>query len=192
MPKHLILASASPRRKTLLDQVYLQPEEVVAAEIDETPKQGEIPRKLAIRLASEKSVKIAARFPNDFILSADTVVACGRRILDKVKSANAAEEHLRLLSGRRHQVYGGVAVMTPGGICHTRLVKTQVTFKRLSELEIEGYLASGEWKGKAGAYAIQGSAGAFVKRINGSYSNVVGLPLYETLALLRGSGFTGA
>ena len=192
MPKHLILASASPRRRALLEQVRLQPEKIVAADVDETPMQGELPRKLAVRLASTKGLKIAANFPNDFILAADTVVSCGRRILDKVATADAAAKHLFLLSGRRHQVYGGVAVVTPGGICHTRFVTTQVTFKRLNGLEIEGYLASGEWEGKAGAYAIQGVAGAFVKRINGSYSNVVGLPLYETLALLRGSGFTGA
>ena len=192
MSERFILASASPRRKALLKQVNLQPTQIIAADVDETPIQGEMPRKLATRLAFEKTVKIAARFPNDFILAADTVVACGRRILDKVDNADAASEHLRLLSGRRHQVYGSVAVVTPGGTFHTRLVTTQVTFKRLNSSEIECYLESGEWKGKAGAYAIQGIAGAFVKRINGSYSNVVGLPLYETLALLRGSGFTGA
>ena len=192
MSERFILASASPRRKALLKQVNLQPTQIIAADVDETPIQGEMPRKLATRLAFEKTVKIAARFPNDFILAADTVVACGRRILDKVDNADAASEHLQLLSGRRHQVYGSVAVVTPGGTFHTRLVTTQVTFKRLNSSEIEGYLESGEWKGKAGAYAIQGIAGAFVKRINGSYSNVVGLPLYETLALLRGSGFTGA
>ena len=192
MSERFILASASLRRKALLKQVNLQPTQIIAADVDETPIQGEMPRKLATRLAFEKAVKVAARFPNDFILAADTVVACGRRILDKVDNADAASEHLRLLSGRRHQVYGGVAVVTPGGTFHTRLVTTQVTFKRLNSSEIQGYLESGEWKGKAGAYAIQGTAGAFVKRINGSCSNVVGLPLYETLALLRGSGFTGA
>lgn len=192
MSERFILASASLRRKALLKQVNLQPTQIIAADVDETPIQGEMPRKLATRLAFEKAVKVAARFPNDFILAADTVVACGRRILDKVDNADAASEHLRLLSGRRHQVYGGVAVVTPGGTFHTCLVTTRVTFKRLNSSEIQGYLESGEWKGKAGAYAIQGTAGAFVKRINGSCSNVVGLPLYETLALLRGSGFTGA
>ena len=190
MSERLILASASPRRRLLLDQVNLKPAQIIPAGVDETPMQGEMPRKLAIRLAFEKGFKVAASFPDDFILAADTVVACGRRILDKVESPDAASKHLRLLSGRRHQVYGGVAVVTPGGTFHTRLVTTQVTFKRLNSSEIEGYLESGEWKGKAGAYAIQGIAGAFVKRMNGSCSNVVGLPLYETLALLRGSGFT--
>ena len=192
MSERFILASSSPQRRALLKQVNLQPAQIIAADVDETPIQGEMPRKLAIRLAYNKGVEVAARFPNDFILAADTVVACGRRILDKVDNADAASEHLRLLSGRRHQVYGGVAVVTPGGTFHTRLVTTQVTFKRLNSSEIKGYLESGEWKDKAGAYAIQGIAGAFVKRINGSCSNVVGLPLYETLALLRGSGFTGA
>ena len=192
MSESIILASASPQRRTLLEQVNLQPATIIAADVDETPLQGEMPRKFAIRMALEKGVKVATNFPNDYILAADTVVACGRRILDKVESRDAASKHLRLLSGRRHQVYGGVAVVTPGGAFHTRLVTTQVTFKGLNGMEIESYLESGEWKGKAGAYAIQGIAGAFVKRINGSCSNVVGLPLYETLALLRGSGFTGA
>ena len=192
MSESIILASASPQRRTLLEQVNLQPAKIIAADVDETPNQGEMPRKFAIRMALEKAVKVATNFPTDYILAADTVVACGRRILDKADGRDAALKHLRLLSGRRHQVYGGVAVVTPEGAFHTRLVTTQVTFKGLNALEIENYLESGEWHGKAGAYAIQGIAGAFVKRINGSCSNVVGLPLYETLALLRGSGFTGS
>ena len=146
MSERLILASASPRRKTLLEQVNLQPAKIVAADVDETPMQAEMPRKLASRLAIEKGIKVATTFPNDFILAADTVVACGRRILDKVDNADAASEHLRLLSGRRHQVYGGVAVVTPGGTFHTCLVTTRVTFKRLNSSEIQGYLESGEWE----------------------------------------------
>ena len=188
MTGRLILASSSPRRAALLAQLGIEPAEVAAADIDETPETGELPRHLAGRLAEAKARAVAADFPGDFVLGADTVVACGRRILDKPADAEAARRHISLLSGRRHRVYGGVSLVGPDGRSHARLVMTQVSVKRLSAAEIDEYLASGEWKGKAGAYAIQGRAGGFVTRINGSYSNVVGLPLHETLALLKGLG----
>ena len=188
MPSRLILASASPRRLDLLAQVGLTPDKIVAPNTNELALPRESPRKLAARLAFVKSRLVANEHPNDFVLAADTVVACGQRILDKAKTAAEAEAHLNLLSGRRHRVYSGVALVPPSGSISARLVVTQVTFKRLYKAEIDTYLKSGEWQGKAGAYAIQGLAGGFVKRINGSYSNVVGLPLCETLALLRGAG----
>ncbi len=188
MPGRLILASASPRRVELLAQVGIRPAEVVAADIDETATGKELPREIAARLAAGKACSVAAQFPDDFVLGADTVVACGRRVLDKPESEAAAADHLARLSGQRHRVYGGVCLVSPGGRTQNRLVMTQVSFKRLHASEIADYLASGEWRGKAGAYAIQGLAGGFVRRINGSYSNVVGLPLFETLALLKGVG----
>jgi len=192
MPGRLILASASPRRAELLAQAGLTPDQIVAADVDEAAHVGELPRQLAARLAASKAAAVAADFPEDLVLGADTVVACGRRILDKADDEAEARRHLGLLSGRRHRVYGGVCVAAPGGGLHERLVVTQVTFKRLSGAEIDTYMAGGEWRGKAGAYAIQGRADAFVKRINGSYSNVVGLPLYETVALLGGLGVGAA
>lgn len=188
MSGRLILASASPRRLALLAQVGITPDAVAAAEIDETPEAGELPRQLAARLAAAKAEAVAGQFPDDHVLAADTVVACGRRVLDKAVDDTAARVHLNRLSGRRHRVYGGVCLRAPGGRATARLVVTQVTFKRLEAAEIDAYLATGEWRGKAGAYAIQGLAGGFVKRLNGSYANVVGLPLYETLALLKGAG----
>ena len=188
MSGRLILASASPRRVQLLSQIGLAPYKVVPANINEQSSKGETPRQLTIRLACVKSEKVGRLFPNDFVLAADTIVACGRRILDKAKTASEAATHLHLLSGRRHRVYSGIALALPDGSIRSRHVMTQVAFKRLHKSEIRAYLESEEWRDKAGAYAIQGGAGAFVKRINGSYSNIVGLPLFETLALLRGAG----
>jgi len=184
----LILASASPRRVALLAQVGVTPADIVAAAIDETAETAELPHQVAARLAEAKARAVAAAFPDDFVLGADTVVACGRRLLDKTDDIEHARRHLELLSGQRHRVHGGIAVVAPGGRVHSRLVTTQVSFKRLGKADINAYLESVEWRGKAGAYAIQGRAGGFVKKINGSYSNVVGLALYETLSLLQGLG----
>lgn len=189
--KLLVLASASPRRLELLRQIGLEPAEVVPADVDERPLSGELPRSHAQRLAREKAATVAAMYHSSFVLAADTVVATGRRILGKAENAAQARSHLRLLSGRRHRVHGGIAVIAPDGRLAERLVTTVVRFKRLDEYEIAAYLASGEWQGKAGGYAIQGRAAAFIPSINGSYSNVVGLALAETVALLRGLGYPG-
>ena len=188
-PHKLVLASASPRRVELLAQIGIVPDGIVPADIDETPQRREEPGPLAKRLALGKAEAVAAAHDDAWVLAADTVVGLGRRILGKPENADDARLFLSLLSGRRHRVFGGVTVIPPGGSAARRLVVTTVTFKRLESAEIDAYLASGEWEGKAGAYAIQGLAGGFVRRINGSYFNVVGLPLYETLSLLRGSGF---
>jgi nucleoside triphosphate pyrophosphatase len=185
---HLVLASASPRRLELLKQIGIVPDAVDPAELDESPKPRERPAALASRLAAAKADMVACRHPRSFILAADTVVACGRRILPKAETEAQAHACLELLSGRRHRVWGGIAVATPGGAVTSRCVDTIVSFKRLTAQEIGAYLASGEWKGKAGGYAIQGRAAAFIRGIAGSYSNVVGLPLYETAMLLRGAG----
>ena len=188
MTGRLILASASPRRLALLAQAGIEPDRVEPAEIDETPARGELPRALAARLSQAKAEAVAVRFPGNIVLGADTVVACGRRILDKAEDDGEAKRCLEMLSGKRHRVYGGVCILGPSGAMCSRLVVTQVQFKRLTKAEIDGYVGTGEWRGKAGAYAIQGHAGAFVIKINGSYSNVVGLPLYETLAILCSLG----
>lgn len=188
-PHRLVLASASPRRVELLAQVGIVPHDILPADIDETPAHREQPGPLAKRLALAKGRAVATGISDAWVLSADTVVGLGRRILGKPESESDARKFLSMLSGRRHRVYGGVALFTPDGRVSTRLVTTSVSFKRLETAEIDAYIATGEWQGKAGGYAIQGSAGAFVKGINGSYFNVVGLPLYETLSLLRGSGF---
>jgi septum formation protein len=187
----LILASSSPRRLALLRQVGVIPERSAVPEVDETPLPSELPRAHALRLAEAKASAVAARQGAGaaYVLAADTVVACGRRILGKAHDADTAERFLRLLSGRRHRVYTGVAVIAPGGRRAVRVVMTMVRFKRLSEPEIAAYLACGEWRGKAGGYAIQGRAEAFITAINGSWSNVVGLPLATTLDLLRGLGW---
>lgn len=185
----LVLASASPRRLELLRQIGLEPSAVAPADLDETPQKGELPRIHARRLAVAKAEAVAARFPGDFVLAADTVVARGRRILPKAESPDQARQCLALLSGARHCVFGGIAVLAPDGRRSVRVVDTVVAFKRLDRREMEDYLVGAEWQGKAGGYAIQGRAAVFVKRINGSYSNVVGLPLYETAAMLRGLGF---
>ncbi len=193
--RKLILASASPRRLALLEQVGVRPDLLLPASIDETPHRVEAPRKLALRLADAKAMaaREAADLKDDlkeaYVLAADTVVSVGRRILPKTETVEEATACLRLLSGRAHRVYTGIALASPGGKCRTRLVETRVRFKRLSEREIEAYLASGEWRGKAGGYAIQGIAGGFVVRLVGSYTGVVGLPLRETLDLLDGVGF---
>ncbi len=189
MSGRLILASASPRRLQLLAQIGIVPDEVAVADIDETPLPGELPGDLATRLAAAKAARVAERFAGDFVLGADTVVACGRRVLPKAADEKQAHDCLKLLSGRRHRVFGGVAVVDPEGATHSRRVTTVVTFKRLSRDDIRTYLGAGEWRDKAGGYAVQGRAAAFVSRINGSYANVVGLPLFETAALLRGLGW---
>lgn len=191
----LVLASGSPRRLSLLNQAGLEPDSLEPVEIDETPERGELPRTLAVRLAREKAEAAVPRvrgreeIKDAYILSADTVVAVGRRILPKPEILEEAAACLRLLSGRTHRVYTGVCLVTPRDALRTRLVETRVRFKRLSNEDLESYLASGEWRGKAGGYAIQGLAGSFVTKIVGSYTSVVGLPLYETTALLAGEGF---
>ena len=184
----LILASASPRRLELLRQVGVVPDLVEQPDIDESVCKGELPAPHARRLAVAKAQAIAAGHPDAVVIGADTVVACGRRILGKAEMESECRAFLTLLSGRRHRVYGGVCVSVPGGRRLVRVVQTAVTLKRLSPADIDSYIASGEWQGKAGGYAIQGRAAAFVRRLNGSYSNVVGLPLFETVALLQGSG----
>lgn len=187
-PHPLVLASASARRLDLLTQVGLAPSAVVAADVDETPETGEQPRQLARRLALAKASVVAGRFPDCIVLGADTVVARGRRILPKPADIDEARRCLTLLSGARHRVFGGVAVVAPGGTVVVRVVVTAVVFKRLDGGEIGRYLAAGEWQDKAGGYAIQGRAAEFVREISGSYTNIVGLPLFETCGLLRGLG----
>lgn len=182
----LILASASPRRLELLAQVGIAPDAVAPAEVDETPLPRELPRPCALRLADAKAGAVWAA-PEDVVLAADTVVAVGRRMLGKPADAAEAARFLALLSGRRHRVVTGVAVRR-GDRAWARAVETAVRFRRLGARDIERYLASGEWQGKAGGYAIQGRAGAFVPWIGGSYSNVVGLPLVESLSLLEAAG----
>jgi septum formation protein len=184
----LVLASASPRRLDLLAQIGVKPDAVVPAEVAEEPGRGELPPNHAMRLAAAKADAVVARHRDAAVLGADTVVACGRRILPKAETRDVARRCLELLSGRRHRVHGGIVVIAPDGRRAMRLVTTVVSFKRLTEPEIAGYLDSGEWHGKAGGYAIQGRAAAFVRAINGSYSNVVGLDLFATAALLRGVG----
>ena len=186
----LVLASASPRRLDLLAQIDLVPDAVVAAEIDETPLPNETPRLLALRLAVAKAAKVAAEQPEAFVLAADTVVAVGRRVLPKVETEAQGRTCLALLSGRAHKVLTAVAVRGPDGREASRLVESRLHFKRLTPAEITAYLTSGEGLGKAGGYAIQGRAGAFVMSLQGSYPAVVGLPLYETLNLLTGLGYS--
>lgn len=188
-PCRLILASASPRRLELLEQVGIVPDAVAPAGIDETPREGEPPRQLAFRLATAKAGAVAPEHRESWVLAADTVVACGRRALPKPGDAEEARVCLALLSGRRHRVYGGVCAVAPSGAARTRVVRTAVAFKRLSREEVDAYLAGGEWRGKAGGYAVQGRAAAFVRHIGGSWSNVVGLPLFETVGLLEGLGY---
>jgi septum formation protein len=187
----LILASSSPRRLALLRQVGVVPGRIAVPAVDETPLARELPRAYVLRIAEAKASDIAARpdAAGAYVLAADTVVACGRRILGKADDAASAERYLRLLSGRRHRVYTAVALAAPGGRRAVRVVMTTVRFKRLTDPDIAAYLACGEWRGKAGGYAIQGRAEAFVTAINGSWSNVVGLPLATTLDLLRGLGW---
>ena len=185
----LVLASASPRRVDLLRQIGIEPAAIDPADIDESPLKAELPALHAARLAGAKARAVAARHPGALVLAADTVVACGRRILPKAEDEATARSCLTLLSGRRHRVLGAVELAAPDGRRSRRLVTTAVRFSRLTDEEIAGYLASGEWQGKAGGYAIQGRAAAFVPAVTGSYSNVVGLPLAETAAMLRGLGY---
>ena len=188
-PSVLVLASASPRRLDLLAQIGLTPDVVDGAEIDESPLKDETPRRLATRLAAEKAAVVAARREGAFVLAADTVVALGRRVLPKAESAEQVAECLRLLSGRTHRVLTAVCAVAPGGRRAVRLVESRLRFKRLTDDEISAYLAVGEGVGKAGGYAIQGRAGAFVTELSGSYTSVVGLPLYEAECLLTGLGY---
>ncbi|MBB4015577.1 septum formation protein [Chelatococcus caeni] len=191
----LILASGSPRRLALLQQAGLEPDAVLPADLDETPRRGEKPRDYARRLAREKAEAALAvargreELAEAFLVSADTVVSVGRRILPKAEVVDEAAQCLRLLSGRVHRVHTGICVATPAGKLRERVVETRVRFKNLSRDELESYLASGEWRGKAGGYAIQGLAGCFVVKLVGSYTAVVGLPLQETVAILEGEGY---
>jgi septum formation protein len=181
----LVLASASPRRLDLLRQVGLEPAEIDPADLDETPAARELPRAYALRMARSKLAVVAPRHPGAVVLAADSVVVCSRRILPKAETEAEARVCLGRLSGRRHRVLGAVAVGFPDGTVRTRLVETIVRFKRLEPAELDDYLKSGEWRGKAGGYAIQGRAARFVDFLSGSYSNVVGLPLFETVQLLK-------
>jgi septum formation protein len=191
----LVLASGSPRRLALLNQAGIEPDALLPADVDETPTRGELPRACANRLARAKadaalkSVKLDDNLRGAFILAADTVVAVGRRILPKAELVDEAAQCLRLLSGRNHRVYTAVCLVTPNEAFRQRLIETRVRFKRLTEEDIKAYLDADEWRGKAGGYAVQGIAGSFVVKMVGSYSNVVGLPLYESIALLGGEKF---
>jgi septum formation protein len=190
-----VLASGSPRRLSLVNQVGVEPDALRPADIDETPRRGELPRACATRLARGKAeaalstVRLDDELKGAFVLAADTVVAVGRRILPKAELLDEAAQCLRLLSGRNHRVHTAVCLVTPKETFRQRHVETRVRFKRLSEEDIEAYLASGEWRGKAGGYAAQGIAGSFIVKIVGSFSNIVGLPLYETMSLLGGEGY---
>ena len=191
----LVLASASPRRIELMQQAGLEPDRLVPANVDETPLKAEHPRSLAKRLSrlkAERALEVLKRdgeAENSFIVAADTVVAVGRRILPKADLLDEAAQCLRLLSGRNHRVHTAVCLVTPKEAFRQRLIETRVRFKRLSEDDIQAYIGSGEWRGKAGGYAVQGIAGSFVVKMVGSYTNVVGLPLYESVTLLGGEGF---
>lgn len=185
----LILASASPRRLELLAQIGVTPDAVLAADVDETPLKDETPRRLVLRLAEIKAVAVAQQRPGAFILAADTIVAVGTRILGKPADAAEAERMLRLMSGRAHRVMTGVALIAPDGRRATRLSETRIKFRRLSDTDVARHLAAGEWRDAAGAYKIQGVAGADVAFLSGSHSAVVGLPLFETRNLLTGLGW---
>ena len=190
-----VLASGSPRRLSLINQAGIEPDALRPADIDEIPRKGELPRACANRLARAKAeaalaiVRLDEELAGSYIVAADTVVAVGRRILPKAELLDEAAQCLRLLSGRNHRVHTSVCLVTPKQAFRQRLVETRVRFKRLSDDDIEAYLASGEWRGKAGGYAAQGIAGSFIVKIVGSYSNVVGLPIYEATSLLSGEGY---
>jgi septum formation protein len=192
MRPKLVLASESPRRKALLAQAGIVPDAIFPSHVDETPGKNELPRAHALRLATEKarSVSLELHDSDALVLGADTVVALGRRILPKAKTDDEVQGCVRLLSGRSHQVMTAIAMVKPDASVIARVVLTRVTFKRLSDSEIEAYVGCSEGLGKAGGYAIQGRAEAFVRRLNGSYSNVVGLPLFETVGLLYGCGYS--
>jgi septum formation protein len=185
----LILASASPRRLDLLARIGVVPDAVAPAEIDESVPAGELPRDHAARLAREKAQVVAAREPDALVLGADTVVAVGRRILPKVEDEATLRACMKLLSGRRHRVMTGVALAAPGQPLRTRVVETMIAMKRLSPAEVDYYASHGEWRGKAGGYALQGYGEVYVRHLAGSYSNVVGLPLAETRVLLKSAGY---
>lgn len=184
----LVLASSSPRRIELLAQVGIVPDHIDPADIDETPLKGETPPRLAARLATTKAQVVAARRPEAVVIAADTVVAVGRRFLEKAADEAEATRFLKLLSGRNHRVFTGVAVVRNGQVS-SRVNETRVTFKPLSQAEIAAYVAGGDWRGKAGGYGIQGPAAAFIQRIVGSHSSVMGLPLYEAVQLVHGVGW---
>lgn len=184
----LILASASPRRRDLLAQIGVIPDAIDPADIDETPAKGELPPAYARRMALEKGLAVAARHPQSLILSGDTVVACGRRILPKAEDEATARKCLELLSGRRHTVLSAAALISPDGKVWQKLSASIVIFKRMHDDEIAAYLATGDWHGKAGGYAIQGPAAGFIRQIQGSYSGIVGLPLYEVRTMLIAAG----
>ena len=185
----LVLASASPRRVDLLARIGVTPDAVVPADVDESVPKGELPREHALRLAREKAEAVAMKEPEALVLGADTVVAVGRRILPKVEDEATLRACMRLLSGRRHRVLTGIALAIPGGELRERLGETMIAMKRLSEEEIDYYASHGEWRGKAGGYALQGYGEVYVRHIAGSYSNVVGLPLAETRVLLKSAGY---
>ena len=191
----LVLASGSPRRLALINQASIEPDALRPVDIDETPKRGELPRACATRLARSKAeaalalLRLDEELKGSFIVAADTVVAVGRRILPKAELLDEAAQCLRHLSGRNHRVHTAVCLVTPKETFRQRHVETRVRFKRLSDEDIEAYLASGEWRGKAGGYAAQGIAGTFIVKIVGSYSAIVGLPLYETVSMLGGEGY---
>ena len=190
--QQLVLASASPRRLDLLGQIHIIPDQILPADSDETPHHQERPNDYALRMACEKALLVANRLAGAragaFILAGDTVVAAGRRILPKAETEQQARDCLSILSGRRHRVYGGIALCLPDGSLRHRLVTSHVRFRRLSVLDIDHYIDRGDWQGKAGGYAIQGPAGAFIPWIQGSYTGIVGLPLAETAALLQAAG----
>lgn len=183
----LVLASSSPRRRALLEQIGISPARTLSPDIDETPRRGELPRDYAVRLAAEKAAAVP-RGPDEVVIAGDTTVAAGRRILPPADTDEVVRQCLMLLSGRRHRVFSAVAVIDAEGRLRERVGVTIVTFKRLSDTEIDAYVRCGEGRGKAGGYAIQGRAAAFVRALSGSYSGVVGLPLYEASALLAASG----
>jgi septum formation protein len=189
MPSPLILASGSPRRLALLEQAGIRPDKILPADIDETPLRNELPTIYVRRIAAAKALKVSGEENGAFILSADTVVACGRRILPKTEKEEEALDCLKLLSGRRHKVLTAVSIISPEGKQRTKIVTSVVRFKRLSPVELKAYIASGEWKGKAGGYAIQGMAATLIAFISGSYSGIVGLPLFETVNLLGDMGY---
>lgn len=190
-PQRLVLASASPRRRDLLAQINVFPDAILPADLDETALDKELPRHLAKRLAHEKCLAVFEKLDHEaFVVAADTVVAVGRRSLPKAETETEAVSCLKLLSGRTHRVYTGLSISDPDGKQVSKVVETRVTFKRLSDIEERNYLASSEWQGKAGGYAIQGLAASFISEISGSYTSIVGLPLFETSQILTGLGYS--
>jgi septum formation protein len=189
MTHKLILASSSPRRIDLLKTQGITPAAVIPADIDETPLKAELPKNMVLRLSLAKAKTIAANNPDCFILAADTTVSVGRRILNKANDEAEARTFLELLSGRSQRVWGGIALITPTGKTISRAICTSVKFKTLTKSEIDTYVASHDWVGKAGGYGIQGAAAAFVKCINGSYTNIIGLSMYDTMNILNAHGY---